>query len=93
MKILAGSSLAWTHCPPWKQQEHLQQYPKILSGQDCFLVAGEGGCGSLRREETLSAQLPGEPEGASCVLAKLLLGQTAGCGSGEQCPVLGKSLL
>lgn len=39
--------------PHWKKQEHLQQYPKILSGQDCVLVAGERGCGSLRREETL----------------------------------------
>lgn len=83
----AGSSLVWTHCPRWMKEEHLQQYPKILSGQDCFLVAGERGNGFLKREETLSAQLLEEPEGACCVLPKLLLGQTMGCGIGEQCPV------
>lgn len=44
------------------------------------MVAGERGCGSLRKEETFSAQLPEEPEDAFCVLPKLLLG----CGIGEQ---------
>lgn len=79
--------LLWCgHTAPLKEEGAFTSVSKDLIRARLFLGAGERGRGSLRREDILSAQLPEEPEGALCVLPKLLLGQTYL--TGEQCPVL-----